>query len=133
MTLEPFYAAPLFVKAHIVAASVVAALTPLQFWSFRKGSFWHRVSGYSWLMAMVAVAATSFLIETKFRLNLFGFSLIHVLSVFTLAMIPLAFIYARVGNLRGHRFTVIGMATGFWIAGAFTLLPPRIMHAIVFG
>lgn len=130
MTLAPFYAAPIFVKIHILAALVVAALTPLQFWGFRKGSLPHRVSGYIWLCGMLIVAVTSFWITSNLSLNIGGFSLIHGLSVFTFFSAFMIARHARAGRISAHRGYVTGLAIGFWIAGAFTLIPPRIMGRI---
>lgn len=133
MTLAPFYAAPLFVKAHILGALVVVVLTPLQFWGLSKGSLAHRTSGYLWLGAMLVVALSSFYIPSVFAVSFAGFGPIHLLSVFALYSIFTAIRYARAGNIRGHRLTLIGLAIGFWIAGVFTLVPPRMMWRIVAG
>lgn len=49
-------------------------------------------------------------------------------------MLPLAVWYARQRNMRRHRIVVLSL---FWlglvIPGALTLVPGRIMHAVVFG
>ncbi|MGL5448673.1 MAG: DUF2306 domain-containing protein [Rhabdaerophilum sp.] len=133
MSLTPFYAAPIFVKIHILAALLVATLTPLQFWGFRKGSFKHRVSGYGWLSGMVIVAVTSFSITSVFPLSFGGYGFIHLLSVFALFSSWQIVRHARAGNISAHRSYVIGLAIGFWIAGVFTLITPRIMGRILFG
>ena len=133
MTLMPFYAAPVFIKVHIIAAIMVVVLTPLQFWGFRKGSLAHRGAGYLWLVAMVVVAISSFWISTHLPFNLAGFSPIHLLSVLALVSVFNAIRYARAGNITGHRKTLIALSVGFWIAGAFTLFPPRIMGQIFAG
>ncbi len=130
---SPFIAAPLVIQIHILAALVVAALTPFQFWGFRKGSLAHRISGYLWLGALVVVALSSFGIASRFRLSIGGFSLIHVLSVISLVTAACIVISARRGAVMAHRGYVIGMAIGFWIAGAFTFLPSRIMGQIARG
>ena len=59
---------------------------------------------------------------------------IHILSVFT----PLALVYAvwaaRHQRVRGHRIAMISIFCGaLVIAGLFTLVPGRLMHAVVFG
>jgi len=42
--------------------------------------------------------------------------------------------YARRGNIRGHKRSMIGLFAGaLIIAGIFTFVPGRIMHAVLFG
>ncbi len=69
------------------------------------------------------------------ELRQFGrFSLIHVLSLYTLAMLPLGVYYAHQHNVAGHRKTMLGLFFGaLLIAGAFTLLPGRSMGRVLFG
>ena len=134
MTLAPFYAATPFIKVHILAALTVATLTPFQFWGFRKGSLAHRTTGYIWLGAMLVVAISSFCIHSSgVPVRIGPYSVIHLLSVLALVSIWQAIRFARSGNIIGHRKTLIYLAIGFWIAGAFTLAPERIMGRIVFG
>lgn len=134
MTLAPFYAASPAIKVHILAALTVAALTPVQFRGFRKGGQPHRATGYLWLGAMLVVAVSSFWIHSSgLPVRLGPFSVIHLLSVLALVSIGQAIRLARAGDIAGHRKTLIFLATGFWIAGAFTLAPERIMGQLVFG
>ncbi|MCZ8374357.1 MAG: DUF2306 domain-containing protein [Beijerinckiaceae bacterium] len=133
MTLAPFYAAPLFVKLHILAALLVVGLTPFQFVGFRKGSPGHRLTGRLWLLAMIAVALTSLTIASRFRFSLAGFGLIHLLSLLTLASCYSAWHAARGHAVERHRQILIGLTASFFMAGAFTFLPGRIMHRIVAG
>ncbi|KAF0231283.1 MAG: hypothetical protein FD175_1152 [Beijerinckiaceae bacterium] len=134
MTLAPFYAASGFIKAHIVAALVVVALTPLQFWGFRKGSTAHRATGYLWLGAMLVVAISSFFIPSTIPFALMGFGPVHLLSVLTLFSVYTSVRYARAGNVTGHSKTLRVLSISFWIAAALTLVPEgRIMAMIVAG
>lgn len=133
MTLAPFYAAPLHIQVHIVAALLVVVLSPLQFRGFRKGSPAHRASGYLWMAAMVVVALSSFLIPSTMPVKIGAFGPIHLLSVLALISVVGAIRYARAHNVAGHRKTLIGLSIGFWAAAAFTLLPSRIMGQIFFG
>jgi uncharacterized membrane protein len=97
-----------------------------------KGTTTHRALGYTWIGLMLFVALSSFWIH---ELRQFGnFSLIHLLSLYTLAMLPLGVHYARRHNVGGHRLTMLGLFLGaLVIAGAFTLLPSRIMGRVIFG
>lgn len=133
MTLAPFYAAPLTIKLHILAAMTVVAVTPLQFWGFRKGSDAHRMAGRIWLVAMLVVAVTSFFIQSTFRLSFAGFGLIHLLSVLTIYTCTTAWLAARQHRVNQHRLALISMTVSFLVAGAFTFLPSRIMYRIVAG
>ncbi len=57
------------------------------------------------------------------------FSPVHLLSVFTLVMLPLAVVHARPHNVEGQRNAMLGLFVGaLAIAGGFTFLPGRIMH-----
>jgi uncharacterized membrane protein len=83
-------------------------------------------------MLMATVAASSFWIH---EVRLLGpWSPIHLLSIFTLIMLPIAVWRARRHRVADHRrimaMTFVGALV---IAGLFTLLPGRIMHAVVFG
>ena len=81
---------------------------------------------------MVTVATTSFWIHD---LRVWGqWSPIHLLSIFTPIMLVLGVWYARRHKVRGHRITMISIFFGaLFIAGLFTFVPGRIMHAVVFG
>jgi uncharacterized membrane protein len=59
---------------------------------------------------------------------------IHLLSLLVLVTLPLAVWHAHRHDVRRHRNAMTGLFIGaLVIAGAFTLLPGRIMHAVVFG
>jgi uncharacterized membrane protein len=131
MTLNPILSAPPIIQAHILAALIVAACTPFQLWGFRKGSRLHRVIGYVWLCAMLCVVLTSFFITSHFRWNIAGFSVIHGLSAISLVSIIVIIRAARQGAIRTHQSFVYGLTAGFWIAGAFTLTPVRILGSAI--
>jgi len=81
---------------------------------------------------MLAIVASSFFIH---EIRLWGpFSPIHLLSIFTLVMLPLAVWHAHRHRVAFHRKAMLGLFFGaLVIAGAFTFLPGRIMHAVAFG
>ena len=59
---------------------------------------------------------------------------IHLLAIFTLVMLPLAVLHARGHRVARHRNAMIAIFAGaLVVAGLFTLMPGRIMHAVVFG
>ena len=102
-----------------------------------KGTLPHRTLGWIWVALMAVVAVSSFWIH---QIRMFGPSSsklrspIHLLSIFTLVVLPLGVWRAHRHDVRGHRRIMIFTFSGaLVIAGLFTLLPGRIMHAAVFG
>ena len=131
MTLAPLLAAPAVIQLHAFAALAAFALGAVQL-SAPKGTIPHRVFGWIWAALMLAVVISSFFIHT---IRLWGpWSPIHLLSIFTLIMLPLAVLRARRHQVERHRRAMTGLFAGaLVIAGIFTLLPGRIMHEVVFG
>jgi uncharacterized membrane protein len=97
-----------------------------------KGTLPHRTIGWLWVGLMAMVAISSFWIH---QLRLVGpWSPIHLLSIFTLVVLPLAVWRARHHDVAGHRRIMIFTFTGALVlAGLFTIVPGRVMHAVVFG
>ncbi len=59
---------------------------------------------------------------------------IHLLAIFTLAMLPIAVLHARRHRVHQHRIAMLSLFFGaLVIAGLFTLFPGRIMHTVVIG
>ncbi len=97
-----------------------------------KGTIPHRVIGWFWVSLMFAVSISAFWIH---QIRLWGpWSPIHLLAIFTLVMLPVAVLHARRRRVTQHRIAMISIFFGaLVIAGLFTLVPGRIMHAVVFG
>jgi len=131
VSLAPLLNASLAIQLHAFAAMGAFVLGLIQF-AAPKGTLPHRTLGFIWLALMLTVAVSSFWIYSIRWVGPFG--PIHLLSIYVLLMVPLALYFARKHNIRGHAKTVIGMFVGgLVIAGLFTLLPGRIMHAVAFG
>ena len=131
MSLAPLLAAPLLVQIHAWAAIAALLLGLVQF-AGPKGTRAHRVMGWSWLGLMAAVAASSFWITGVAGPG--SWSWIHGLSAGTLVLLPLAWMAARRGRIGAHRNAMAALVLGgLVVTGAFTLLPGRIMGAVVFG
>jgi uncharacterized membrane protein len=131
MALDPLLAAPLVVQVHAFAAMGAFVLGIVQL-AAPKGTLPHRTLGYTWVGLMLLVAASSFAIHGRGQWA--GFSPIHLLSILVLVLTPLAVLAARRHHVNRHRRAMIGLFAGaLIIAGAFTLLPGRIMHRVVFG
>ena len=92
----------------------------------------HRTVGWAWAILMMLVAGTSLFIHT---IRMWGpWSPIHLLSLFTLAVVPLAVWRARRHDVRSHRQAMIWIfALALVVTGLFTLAPGRIMNKVVFG
>ena len=131
MSLAPLLDAAPQIPVHAFAAMAAIALGVVQL-AAPKGTLPHRTLGWIWVALMAVVAISSFWIH---ELRVIGpWSPIHLLSIFTLAMLVRGVWFARNHNVRRHRLTMtITFAGALVIAGLFTFLPGRIMHAVVFG
>lgn len=131
MSLAPLLNAEPAIQLHAFTALAAFALGTIQLGA-PKGTLPHRTAGWLWVVLMVIVAASSFFIH---ELRVWGaWSPIHLLSVFTLVALPLAVLHARRHRVGRHRNAMIAIFVGaLVIAGLFTLMPGRIMHAVVFG
>jgi uncharacterized membrane protein len=131
MTLAPLLDAPAVIQIHAFSAIAAFAVGVVQL-AAPKGTLPHRVVGWWWAMLMLTVAVSSLFIHT---LRMWGpWSPIHLLSLLVLTTLPRAIWQARRHDIRHHRRTMGMLFTGaLVIAGGFTLLPGRIMHAVVFG
>jgi uncharacterized membrane protein len=131
MTWQPLLSATPAIQVHAFAAMSAFALGLVQLVA-PKGTLPHRTVGWIWVGLMTAVCATSFWIHD---LRVWGpWSPIHLLSIFTLAMLPVAILHARRHRVLQHRNAMMAMFAGaLVIAGLFTFLPGRIMHAVAFG
>ena len=131
MHLQPLLGAPVGIWLHPFAALGALGLGAAQLIS-TKGTMPHRIRGYVWSALMLIVAVSSFWIHS---LRFIGpFSPIHLLSILTLVTLPRALHLARCGDFAGHRRIMLML---FWFAlvgaGLFTLLPGRIIGAVLFG
>lgn len=130
MDLSPLWAAPAPIPVHATLAGLALLLGAVQL-AGPKGTGMHRALGYAWVAAMAGVAITSFWIH-EFRL-IGPFSPIHALSALTLGSLAVLVRRARRGQVRAHRAMALELyALALIVTGAFTLLPGRVMHDVVF-
>jgi uncharacterized membrane protein len=131
MSLAPLLDAAPAIPVHAFAAMTAFVLGVVQL-AAPKGTVPHRTLGWIWVCLMLAVAISSFWIH---EIRLVGpWSAIHLLSIFVLITVPLAVWKAHRHQVADHRRIMISIFSGaLVIAGLFTLLPGRIMHAVVFG
>ena len=131
MNLAPLLDAAPAIPLHALAAMSAFVLGLVQF-AAPKGTLPHRTLGWIWVLLMASVAVSSFWIH---QIRLIGpWSPIHLLSIFTLTVLPLAVWCAHQHRVTDHRRIMIALFSGaLVVAGLFTLLPGRIMHAVVLG
>ena len=121
---------PTIVWAHIATIFIAVTLTPVMLLR-RRGDWLHRRLGWVWAVSLALTALLSFGIR---GINQGSFSLIHVLSAWTLVQVPLVVWHARRHNHAKHRAAVRGMVTGaLLVAGFFTFPFGRLMGRWMFG
>lgn len=100
-----------------------------------KGTRAHKLLGRVYMMLMIATGLITLFMPAEVGprfLNHFGF--IHVFSFLALINVPAAYIAARRGNIKLHRFNMLALFFGgILIAGAFAFSPGRMLHEWLFG
>ena len=131
MSLAPLLDAAPAIPLHAFAAMAAFALGLVQF-AAPKGTLPHRTIGWIWVLLMLSVAVSSLWIHT---IRLVGpFSPIHLLSILTLIVLPIGVWRAHCHRVADHKRIMTMLFGGaLVIAGLFTFVPGRIMHAVVFG
>lgn len=129
MTLAPLLNAPPAIQVHAFAAMAAFALGVIQF-AAPKGTLAHRTMGWAWVALMVVVSVSAFFIH---QIKLWGgWSPIHLLAGFTLVGLGVAVHAARHHVIARHQRAMMGLFFGaLVIAGGFTLMPGRIMNAVM--
>jgi len=130
MSLQPLFDAMPPIPSHAIVALTVAVLGLWQV-AATKGTRRHRIVGWLFVLGMAYVALSAVFIS---ELQIWGrFSPIHLLIPVTLFSLWQGVRDVRRGDIKGH---ARGMITLFVLAvvvtGAFTLLPGRVMHSVVF-
>lgn len=132
MTLTPLLSSSLAIQIHALSATLAVVLGAVVLWR-RKGTPLHKALGRIWV-ALMLVTATSALFINEIRM-IGPFSPIHLFSLFTYVSVfggLRAIIVER--NVQKHRSIMQTLYVGaLMLAGAFTLLPGRRMHAVLFG
>ncbi|MFD1795763.1 DUF2306 domain-containing protein [Paracoccus aurantiacus] len=131
MTLQPLASASLEIQLHTITAIAAFLVGVIQLIA-RKGTPSHRMRGRIWVALMAVTAVSSLFVNTNCVWGPFG--PIHLLTLLTLIMLPIGVISARRGNIGRHaRIMTFLFIAALLIAGAFTFIPGRIMHDVVFG
>jgi uncharacterized membrane protein len=133
LSMSALTQAPPAIQLHAISAMAAFALGTYLL-NGRKGVRVHRVLGWAWAALMLVVAVSSLWISGTSPRLIGPFGPIHLLTVMVLVLLPTALYFARRHRVTGHAKTMRGLYWGaLVIAGGFTLLPGRIMHAVVFG
>ena len=113
-----------------LAAVVPAVVIGVVQLAARKGTRRHKVLGWIWVASMAVVAVSSFWIM-ELRKGA-GFSVIHLLSAWVLVCLVCAIWFIRRGNVRAHKFFMIGVMLGVAGAGIGALMPGRFLANLLF-
>lgn len=113
---------------HLAAAILGLVLGAVMLYR-RKGTASHKALGRIWVGLMLAVALSSFSI-LGIR-NGAGFSVIHLLSAWTLVSLGLAVYFIRRGNVRAHKGFMIGTFLGLAGAGLGAMVPGRFLYQLL--
>ena len=131
MNLAPLAAAPLAIKLHLATVLPAFVIGSWLIFFSTKGARLHRFWGAAYLALMTVTAIDTFFVRS---LDPGHLTLVHLFIPLTLFGVFGALWNVRRGNIKGHRNAMIGLYVGgLMLAGAFTLLPGRLMHALFFG
>jgi len=110
-----------------LSAALAALILGIAVFLRRKGTFAHRMFGRAWVGLMLVTAISTYWIRGSG-----SFSWIHGLSVISLVALAFAVYFAVAGNIRRHqRIMKAVYFSALIVAGAFTLLPERLLgHAL---
>lgn len=134
MNLEPWRAAGETIHVHALAALGALLLGGWVLLASTKGSPLHRALGRAYLGLMLIAALTAIFIHALNPRGPFGFSPVHLLIIVTLLGVWRGWRAARRGEIMTHRRIMIRLyISALIVAGAFTLLPGRLLHGVLFG
>jgi uncharacterized membrane protein len=132
MSLAPLLAADLAIQIHAFAAIAAFFIGAFVLWR-RKGTRLHKALGRVWVGLMLVTATSSLFIHETRMIG--PFSPIHLFAILTYVGIGqgLWAIIVR-KDVAAHRAQMQGVYLGaLMLAGAFTFLPGRRMHHVLFG
>ena len=109
------------VQLHLATALLALGLGTANL-VLAKGTFRHRVFGWSWIAAMLFVTVSSFWIR---EVDHGSFSWLHGLTVWTLFCMASAIYAIRTGRVRMHSGFMVGTMAGALVAGGFAFAPGR--------
>lgn len=131
MSLQPLIESSFVIQVHAASAVAALVLGAVILWR-QKGTPLHKALGKVWIGLMLVVATSALFIN---EIRMIGpFSPIHIFSMITYAGVVQGLYHIRRGEVTAHRAAMQGLYLGALIlAGAFTFLPGRRMHEVLFG
>jgi uncharacterized membrane protein len=101
----------------------------------QKGTNIHRFLGKFYLALMLITAIIVMFMPAKVGPSFLGhFGFIHLLALVVIYCVPSAYFAARQGNIKKHQANMLGVYVGgLLVAGAFALLPGRLLHTWIFS
>lgn len=97
-----------------------------------KGTSSHKALGWSWMMAMLIVAGSSFVLH-GFPPTLSGFSLVHFLSLWVVYCVYASIRSVKEKHILRHKTFAIGAYAGAIIAGVAAISgQSRLLHQVLF-
>ncbi|MDC1340616.1 DUF2306 domain-containing protein [Oceanospirillaceae bacterium] len=101
----------------------------------KKGTEVHKLIGRIYMVLMLFTAMVTLLMSAQVGPRLFNhFGFIHLLSVLVLYCVPSAYWAIKNGNVKRHKWSMIGLYIGgLIVAGGFTVMPGRMLGNVLFG
>jgi len=118
--------------SHTAVALVASLLTAWMLLA-PKGTATHKTMGRIWSVMLVFIALSSFALRDGFGAAMgwpLGLGPIHLLSALTIYSVTHGVVAIRRGQIQTHIANMVGVCWALLIAGAFTLLPGRLMHQL---
>lgn len=121
---------PIAIKIHL-ATALTALLLGSALMMVRKGRWFHRTAGWVWVSLVALVAGSSLAITS---LNPGRYSLLHLLTGWTLIILPLAVVWAKRRDVPRHRRAMMGLFYGaFALNLTIAFIPGRVLWRVFFG
>ena len=118
---------PIAIHLAVVVPAVVIGVIQL---AAKKGTRSHKALGWIWVLALAVAAVSSFWIYGINKTG--GFSVIHLLSVWTLISLACAIYFVRRRNVPAHKGFMVGTFLGLAGAGIGALTPGRFLSQLLF-
>ena len=101
----------------------------------KKGTPLHKILGKLYMVLMLFTAIVTLFMPEFVGPTLFNhFGWIHLFSFLTIYTVPTAYTAIKKGNIKAHKRKMNLLYFGaLVIAGAFTFMPGRYLHTVLFG
>ncbi|MGI9461198.1 MAG: DUF2306 domain-containing protein [Alphaproteobacteria bacterium] len=138
MNIEPILNTSRIIQIHLLFA-VLGLLLGISQLVLPKGTLRHKIIGYMFVCFLAVLSLVSFFIRELFPAMglgavFFGFSPIHLLSIFVLYSLIKAMSAIKQGNVKQHEKSMKGIFFyGLILAGTFTFFPGRLLFEVFFN